>query len=217
MLPRHYLSGCAGVPSKSVHKDFVELVPLLPSQPQPEDRVSLQPLTEPLAYTDVFVDDFIGLVQGSQRRCKAFRRNLLHAIDKVFAQPTDKEPNRKEAAPVKKLKRGDGALTTQKLILGWILDTLHKTLELTDHRPAILASLFDEVRGRKHISQKRWESIIGQLRFMSLVMPGSSGLFSALQVGLKHSDKGRIKLTPHIHAYLQDFERIAQSLATRPT
>jgi len=48
-------------------------------------------------------------------------------------------------------------------------------------------------------------------------MPGSSGLFSALQVGLKHSDKGRIKLTPHIHAYLQDFERIPLSLATRPT
>jgi len=48
-------------------------------------------------------------------------------------------------------------------------------------------------------------------------MPGSSGLFSALQVGLKHSDKGRIKLTPHIHVYLQDFERIALSLATRPT
>jgi len=31
------------------------------------------------------------------------------------------------------------------------------------------------------------------------------------------SDKGCIKLTPHIHAYLQDFERIAQSLAIRPT
>jgi len=205
------------LPSQSTKTLCSELVPLPPSQPQPEDRVSLQPLSKPLAYTDVFVDDFIGLVQGSQRCRKAFRRNLLHTIDKAFAQPTDKEPNRQEAASVKKLKRGDGALTTQKLILGWILDTLRKTLELAEHCPAILASLFDKVRGCKRISQKRWESIIGQLRFMSLAMPGSSGLLSALQVGLKHSDKGRIKLTPHIHAYLQDFECIALSLATRST
>jgi len=85
------------LPSQSTKTLCAELVPLPLSQPQPEDRVSLQPLTEPLAYTDVFVDDFIGLVQGSQRCCKAFRRNLLHAIDEVFAQPTDKEPNRQEA------------------------------------------------------------------------------------------------------------------------
>jgi len=170
-----------------------------------------------LAYTDVFVDDLFGLVQGSQRCHKAFRCNLLHAIDEVFAQPTDKEPNRQEAASVKKLKRGDAALTTQKLILGWILDTLRKTLELAEHHPAILASLFDEVQGRKRISQKCWESIIGQLQFMSLAMQGSSGLFSALQVGLKHSDKGRIKLTPHIHACLQDFEHIALLIRDSPS
>ena len=194
-----------------------ELTPMPPSLPQPADRVSLQPLNQPLAYTDVFVDDFIGLVQGTKRRRKAFRRNLLHAIDEVFAEPTEQETHRQEAVSIKKLKRGDGALTTRKVILGWVLDTVKKTLELAEHQPEVLAAIFNELRGRRRISKKCWESIIGQLRFMSLAMPGTSGLFSALQFGLKHSDKGRVKLTPHIHAYLSDFERLAHSLASRPT
>jgi len=138
--------------------------------------VSPQPLTEPLAYADVFVDDFIGLVQGSQRHRKAFRHTLLHAIDKVFAQPTDKEPNRQEAALVKKLKRDNGALTTQKLILGWILDTLRKTLELANHCPAILVSLF--VKLSQYVVQR------GRRRLQCLDQHSGEGLQIAMIIGI---------------------------------
>ena len=52
---------------------------------------------------------------------------------------------------------------------------------------------------------------------MSIGIPGSRGLFSLLQEGLRHSDKYRIRITPQMRDMLEDFEHLTQSLATRPT
>ena len=187
------------------------------SEPPP-GHVSLHsPASEPLSYMDVFVDDFIGLCQGSPARRRLVRRVLLHAVDDVLAQPNLDEPHRQEAVSLKKLLKGDGAWDTRKLILGWIIDTYRRTIELPPHRHARLQEIFDSLKGRTRISTKKWQKVIGELRFMSLAIPGSGGLFSALQLGLKHSDKHRVRITKHIAAHLADFERLAQSLMDRPT
>ena len=41
-----------------------------------------------LAYVDVFVDDFLGLAQGTRHRRHHVCRTLFHALDKVF-RPLD--------------------------------------------------------------------------------------------------------------------------------
>jgi len=112
----------------------------------PVDRDTTSPFQEPLEHVDVFVDDFIGLVQGSKRRRRNLRRTLLHAIDDVFATPLPHETNRKEPTSVKKLLKGDGSWATQKIILGWVIDMVKKTVELTPHRKEQLQLLFDELR-----------------------------------------------------------------------
>jgi len=43
--------------------------------------------SSPIAYVDVFVDDFIGICQGEKNR-QHVRRTLLHAVDSVF-RPND--------------------------------------------------------------------------------------------------------------------------------
>ena len=43
-----------------------------------------------LAYVDVFVDDFLGLVQGPRHRRCHVHRTLFHALDKVF-RPLDRK------------------------------------------------------------------------------------------------------------------------------
>jgi len=80
---------------------------------------------------DVFVDDFIGLAQGNRERLQRLRRILFHTIDDVF-RPLDADdvPGRQEPISIKKLKQGDGAWATRKLVLGWIIDTATMTLEL---------------------------------------------------------------------------------------
>jgi hypothetical protein len=51
---------------------------------------------------------------------------------------------------------------------------------------------------------------------MSLGVPGSCGLFSMLQDGLKYKDKDHILLTPAMKDQLFDFEYLANNLAKCP-
>jgi hypothetical protein len=43
---------------------------------------------------------------------------------------------------LKKLLKGDGSWNTQKLILGWIMDTICQTIELPPHGVRVLDKLF---------------------------------------------------------------------------
>ena len=54
--------------------------------PQLADHPPLLILPGPVAHIDVFIDKFIGLTQGSWRRCRNIRRCIMHVVDKVFAQ-----------------------------------------------------------------------------------------------------------------------------------
>ena len=185
--------------------------------PAPPSQVSNRPWRQPLRRVDVFVDDFIGLVQGTRRQMRNLRRHILHAIDAVFDQPLPGETRRQEAASVKKLLKGDGSWTTRKLILGWIIDTVQGTLELPPHRQQRLRSIFDSLRGKTRISKRHWMKYLGELRFMSTGIQGSAGLFGALQLGLKEADPHRVRISKHIREHLDDFERLAQDLCDRPT
>jgi hypothetical protein len=148
------------------------------------------------------VDDFIGIAQGSKRRCRNAKRCIMHAIDGVFSQPDAHHPNRKEAISEKKLHKGDGGWNHRKEVLGWILDTSTGTLELTDRRKARISTIFEELRGKRRVSVKKWQRIVGELRFMGLAIPGSAGLFGAMQLGLKQADQHRVRITPYLRDHL---------------
>jgi hypothetical protein len=99
-----------------------------------------------LAQFDIYVDDYLGMVQGNADRQSKVRRVLLHAVDQIF-RPLDEQdtPFRKEPVSVKKLLKGDAYWETRKIILGWILDTIAKTLELPPHRRERLQAILDEM------------------------------------------------------------------------
>ena len=63
----------------------------------------------PVAHMDVYMDDFIGLAQGSRELCQDTRRCIMHAINQIFAQPDERTLNRKEAVSEKKMNKGDGS------------------------------------------------------------------------------------------------------------
>ena len=178
---------------------------------------SNMPRRKPLGRTDVFVDDFIQLGQGGTARMRALRDHLLHTIDQVLAQPLANEAHRAEAVSLKKLLKGDGSWATRKLILGWIIDTLRQTLEIPAYRKAMLADIFEDLKGRKRVGRKAWQSILGKLRFVSIAIPGSAGLFSALQLALNEATQNRIKITKHLRRHIHDFALLAADLCSRPT
>jgi hypothetical protein len=218
--PPHHLQHLADT------KPVAEPTPASSSQSQPVMSTSTrlhnsQTRKRPLAKVDVFVDDFIGLVQGSPSKLSKIRCTLLHTLDQVL-HPLDKfdGPHCKEPASTKKLKQGDPYRATWKLILGWIIDTVVMTLELPIHHQERLQTILSEVpMTQKRISVKKWQQILGEFRSMAIAIaiPGSCGLFSLLQEALPHQSEGRIGLSCTIHDTLDDFRWLATDLASRPT
>ena len=210
------------------------LVPTAPAQPTPGLLPALQPaalpskgstappvlrpFVKPVRTTDIYVDDFIQAIQGNPTARLNHLRRLLHCIYAVF-RPVDSQdsPLRKHVPSIKKMLAGDAYLSTRKVVLGWIIDTIRQTLELPPHRIERLQHLFDTLRFKNRVSLKLWHKVLGELRSMSIGIPGSRGLFSLLQEGLRHTDKHRIRITPAMRDQLSDFEHLAATLQARPT
>ena len=80
----------------------------------------------------------------------------------------------------KKLAKGDGGWNQRKEVLGWILDSDHMTLELMERHVKRIVNIFKDLKGRNRVSVKKWQHVLGELRFMGPAVPGSAGLFGAL-------------------------------------
>ena len=190
-----------------------------PSDPVPLDRdPSLPSQSRPLSYIDIFVDDFIGLAQDltNERRV---RRILLHAIDDVI-RPLSESDNvhRREPVSLKKLRQGDCSWSTAKLILGWVIDTVAMTIHLPSHRLERLGEILASIPAtQKRTSVKKWHKVLGELRSMSLALPGARNLFSHMQHALSSKLKGRVALNKGVHDALDDFRWILTDIASRPT
>jgi hypothetical protein len=78
---------------------------------------------------------------------------LMHAVDKVFSTPLLSEgPQHKEPLSVKKMLQGDASWETIKMVLGWLVDTVHQTIELPLHQVVCLQTIFDELCDTHHES-----------------------------------------------------------------
>ena len=188
------------------------------SVPVPTTRDPCLPTdTPPLQYVDIFVDDFMSLAQEPFLR--RVRRGLLHAIDDVF-RPNDGNDSefRREPVSLKKLRAGDCSWDTVKLVLGWVIDTVTMTIHLPQHRVDRLWEILNTIpRHQKRTSVKKWHQVLGELRSMSIALPGSRHMFGRLQNALTLKGKGRVSLKKGVHQALDDFRWIADDLSTRPT
>jgi hypothetical protein len=221
-FPPHRLDALADTPPPS--QSPLEPYPInhTPSTPQPtgaprEPAVEARPRRK-LAYVDVYVDDFLGLCQGDRRERTRVRRALLYAIGQVLAPlDSNRHPQHNEPASVKKMLKGDACWDTTKVMLGWLIDTVNKTIALPPHRVERLLQIFDSLRGKKRVSLNNWHRVVGELRSMVLAIPGGRGLFNALQYTLVRSEKHRVRITKDVRDALEDFELLGRSVASRPT
>ncbi len=172
----------------------------------------------PAAYVDVFVDDFIKLAQGEATR-RRVRSLLFHALDSTF-RPNDfyDSVHRREPNSIKKLRKGDCSWSQIKQILGWIINTAAMTISLPPHRVERLAEILSSIpTTQKRCSVKKWHKVLGELRSMSLALPGSRHLFSQMQNALSTGTKTRIALKRGVHQALNDFRWLHANISDRPT
>jgi hypothetical protein len=178
-------------------------------------------LRHPLQQWYVYVDDFIGVVQGNLKRRQRVKQALMHALDKVFRKVDELDnPHRQEPASLKKLLKGDATWSTRKAVLGWVLDTVEKTLELPAHRIDRLREILNSILpSQKRVSVQKWHKVLGEIHSMSLALPGTRGLLSVLQEALCHKshDGKRLRLHRPVHDFLDDFRWLAKEVGSRPT
>ena len=179
---------------------------------------SLPSTNKPVSYVDIFVDDFVGLAQGSSNS-RRVRRILMHAIDDVF-RPLESSDNAYRRAPVsvKKLAKGDCSWSTIKLVLGWIINTVSMTIHLPPHRVERLAEILASIPiTQKRTSVKKWHKVLGELRSMALALPGARNLFSQMQHALTNKVKGRVNLNKGVHQAVEDFRWLLSDIVNHPT
>ena len=172
------------------------------------------PSTPPLHYADVFVDDEILVAQGDPASLSAFWRKLLHLNNCVF-RPNDvaDDPSiRREPISLKKLDKGDACWATQKIVLGWLVDTLKGTIELPPHRRDRLSHILATTLASRRVSTKAWHKLFGELRSMVLGIPGGHGLFSQLQLVLRSHEHHRIQIHHEARDQLLDLQLLADDL-----
>ena len=170
---------------------------------------------------EIYVDDFIAAAQGNHNALQRIRRVLSLCIDDVF-RPLDHldAAARKEPISVKKLKQGDAQWSTVKDVLGWIINTKTMTIHLTSRRTSRLRTLLFQhyPRQRKRATIRDWQQLLGELRSMTLALPGARHLFSILQHTLQQTPANHlIKLTAQTHDMLDDFRELFTQLQRRPT
>ena len=171
--------------------------------------------TQPLAYVDIYVDDFLALAQGPPQTLDNVRTTLFHAIDEVFRplHPSDQLFKRNDPISIKKLNKGDARWTTRKVMLGWVIDTTNETIELPPHRAERLLTILQSLTHKRRVSLKTWQQHLGELHSMVLALPGGRGLFSTLYTAIEPS-QSRIRINKPIHNALMDFLLLANDLTT---
>jgi hypothetical protein len=126
-------------------------------------------------------------VQGSKAQLNNICCVLFHTLDKLF----------------RPLEVTDSA---QKLVLGWVLDTIRMSLELLgchiDHLRELLDSIPPE---QNRTTMKKGHKLLGGLHSMAVALPGAKGLFSLLQEALRHQADWQIWLNSGIHDCLKEF------------
>jgi hypothetical protein len=176
------------------------------------------PSTSTPGYVDVFVDDFLVMIQGTHQK-ERVRNILMNAVDQVFrANDSDDKKSRTEPISVKKLQKGDCSWSTLKTVLGWIIDTVAMTIALPVHRVERLAEILAQIpKSQKRIGVKKWHKMLGELRSMSLALPGARHLFSHMQLALSHKFGTRVALKKGVHQALDDFTMLLKDIEARPT
>ena len=85
-----------------------------------------------LAHVQVYLNEFISIVQGGPNDRRQMTRHLIRAIDKLFRNNTKYNTAREEPISLKKLRKGEAAWSTQKVVLGWEIDTVKQVLTLPE-------------------------------------------------------------------------------------
>ena len=126
---------------------------------------------------DIFLNDFLALLQGLTHERRNVRWTHFHTVNTIFI-PLDGEDHnhRKEVSPLKNIDSGDCTWLTCQVLFGWIIDSVNITISLPPHS----ADRLKEIMKKKPLTQKRvrgetWHHFLGDLQLMVITLSRQEG------------------------------------------
>ena len=129
-------------------------------------------------------------------------RNLFRAFDEIFCPNEQKNIAHKQHISIKKLCKVNAAWSTQKVILGWAVDTVQqvRTLPL-DHKEKLTSLLDSFTLGERKCACRHWHRLLGTLHITVLTIAVAAGMFFWIQHALKTANGRQISVSYPIHTY----------------
>ena len=139
-------------------------------------------------YIDIFVNNFLGLAQGSTHGRRQVQQTLFHSLYKVFLPCNSVDSaNSKELLLIKKLRKGGYLWSTCQVLLGWLIDMVNMIFSSTSHRENRFKEILSEITtSQKRIVVDKWHQVLGELHSMPIALPGVWGLFRYMKEDLHH-------------------------------
>jgi hypothetical protein len=200
----------------------IELTPhVLEEYMRPQKAAKRSKSDSPVRGTYVYVDDFIGAAVESKDGTLLGRmaRSIMHDIHSVFPPPdVTGHTGGKDPVSIKKLEKGDGQWHHEKEILGFIIDGDAKTIRISESKADDIVMEIRRILKKKRVQLKRYRKIVGKLRHVALIMPGTKGMFSPINKALR-GEPSMIGLgkESEVRAALLDLAVLVKDLCTRPT
>ena len=191
---------------------------ILPPDKWPDDKMDKY-ATSFRRLIEVYVDDFIALVQTSDRhQLLHITRALLHAIHDVFPPPHISGHKGDDPISLKKLLDGDGLWDTRKELLGWVFDGTTRCIHLPHDKMESIQRELKNVCRLQRVPLKRFESLIGKLRHAAIGLPSANGLCQPFNRALANRPNiinlGR---KGSVYQALKDWRSLLQQSTKRPT
>jgi hypothetical protein len=169
----------------------------------------------------VYVDDYIlaAIEDASGTLLGRVGRAALHGIHDVFPPPhVSGHAGGKDTISLKKLEKGDVRWDPRKEIMGFLIDGRARTIQLPTDKAADITTEIRRILTKKRVTLKRYRRIVGKLRHVTLIMPGTRGVFSPINKALKGNPAviGLGTKSEVRHALL-DLGTLVADLTSRPT
>ena len=236
---------CASTKTGRDVAEFLSTVPTLPPHPM-EDHMLKQTPTN-LAYMtshlpkvpdsnsldfptyqqqfrklyEVFVDDYIGLVQSTDPAVlRHHSRALLHAIHQIFPPVPGPDKTNDPVSYKKLVLEGEGIWDTKKEILGWIFDGMSRTLQLPPNKLEKLHTSIRQILRTGYCDRKSFESLLGKFTHTTMGIPRGSALLPPLFQALSATPKcPRIQIHPRSRQdlALKDLRALFKVMNKTPT
>jgi hypothetical protein len=192
-----------------------------------EDRIKIQSVprrarsSTPSTLLQVYVDDFCNATTESVdgTHIPRVRQAAIHAIHSFFPQrEITGHTDGKEPILDRKIEKGDGNFMSLKEMIGFDFDGIKRTVCLPKAKASKYIRETHRVLRRKTVPIKTLQTLVGQLRHASIILPAARGFFTPINTAMKGGPKViGLGQSSEVQAALTDIVSVLRLLSKRPT